>query len=126
MLTRSQHLPLPTLLSNLQEAYWEPCGFWTSEEAQNLGLYKLPLFWAAPTFLNYAEMVFRISMGRGGNNLLTLDGRQHPEVSQKLSHLLFPDQGRQNMLVMCATGIDSSNVYDKAGGFSAAQTSIGG
>jgi len=71
VLTRSQHLPLPTLLSNLQEAYWEPCGFWTGEEAQNLGLYKLPLFWAAPTFLNYAEVVFRISMGRGGNNLLT-------------------------------------------------------
>ena len=55
-----------------------------------------------------------------------LGGWQRPEVSQKLSPLLFPDQGRQNMLVMCATGIDSSDVYDKAGGFSAAQTSIGG
>ena len=43
VLTLSQHPPLPTLLSNLKETYWETCGFWTDAEAQNLTLYKLPL-----------------------------------------------------------------------------------
>ena len=30
---------------------------------------------------------------------------RHPEVSQKLSHFLFPGQGQRNTPVTCATGI---------------------